>query len=1103
MPQNSLMRIDTRMAPWLSPLGSSPKVLLSTLLLMGTTLAQLQLPPGPPPLTLPAPGVPTKGRSEAMQTRIELGRRIRASSGDRAARAHFLEALAIAPRNPQALLELARIAKLDPEERWTWSYLYLLARANKNGRVALDKSERAILSEGLPALQNMVQKRAAAFQELLSYLRLLPKKGEKALGNGILARWTLDLLLQLAEPSPALRSELADKAPPLLQSIHPQQKKVLDALAKLATKAKLSKNTQAADVALPLRAAELLTGLAAQARFPKLKGPPPPKMDAYAKRGKAARARIRAALAVSAGPPLTLEALRKMDPKQQQEFTQAHRFWQTPGRALTPQKKYLCQTTCGYETLLGLVETAELHHRRLANWYGKDPFVYRQGRIFVVPDTADLESEGSPFWWAGGFQSGDRTRLKFSWGSISGLGRSLTHELTHRFDGAIYPGLPSWLSEGRAVWTAKSYGAAEDEHFIENRLDPWTVQTPFVRGYGGRGKFEKLLKGTIDDYRDNYTAGYALFCFLRLWPGEKGGSPLFAHKLGIYLKTVREGRRDPVGFFERTFADGRAGRPKKLAAFLKEWHRFLQACYQYCWGEKVPSLDKFSLRGKWGKRRGQVEDRPTWTWEHPRAEPWFGQIHAARAAALLEEAGAHKAAAAAACWAMTTDAYDRDTWQRGLDLLKEIGKKKEAWALAKLLAKKDAILRGRIKGSPVLAGLPKTKAWLKAERSIPGILWQRHLPQLAATLPRRLGIEGWIETGLTGFEERRVRGLWFEEDDGDLHVGRAKLRGKSGLKDKRAHQRHAFVRSLLWLPPGSYTFKTWVQPTTSFASGAIIVGYTRRDRGVRVHFSTGDFLFSIGKRETSDKKRQKEITFSIRGGWGRESQFPGSRPRKKLKFPSSVDGFNLEIQVRGPELTLLINGKETLHYLTPDLSTIEGNIGFAMGQGAIRLRDPRVSIQKSQAEKPPTLKILGSLKDQPLKGSLVLDLPRTPNGTIVLSLPQSKDPKIKQDPLKMLIQKSKVFAKRRGLHPQPILVLLPKSWDAKTKEFAKERCKSLRSEITFFEYQGGPPLLKTPWALFLDGNSVVREARPFSPKRGFPGGIETWARKYRVRQKNS
>ena len=43
--------------------------------------------------------------------------------------------------------------------------------------------------------------------------------------------------------------------------------------------------------------------------------------------------------------------------------------------------------------------------------------------------------------------------MRFSIGTIEGLGHGLTHELTHRFDGALFPGQPTWLVEGKAVWT--------------------------------------------------------------------------------------------------------------------------------------------------------------------------------------------------------------------------------------------------------------------------------------------------------------------------------------------------------------------------------------------------------------------------------------------------------------------------------------------------------------------------------------------------------------------------------------------------------------------------------------------------------------------------
>ena len=131
-----------------------------------------------------------------------------------------------------------------------------------------------------------------------------------------------------------------------------------------------------------------------------------------------------------------------------------------------------------------------------------------------MPEASGLESEGAPFWWAAGFQGGDTTTVRFSCGTIEGLGHLLTHELTHRFDGAIYPGIPSWLAEGKAVWTGGAYGKAEDETFVDAWADVGAIEAAFLKGYGDLGKFTKLISGTLDDYRDNYTAGFALYVYL-------------------------------------------------------------------------------------------------------------------------------------------------------------------------------------------------------------------------------------------------------------------------------------------------------------------------------------------------------------------------------------------------------------------------------------------------------------------------------------------------------------------------------------------------------------------------------------------------------------
>src|SRR5690606_29548560 len=120
--------------------------------------------------------------------------------------------------------------------------------------------------------------------------------------------------------------------------------------------------------------------------------------------------------------------------------------------------------------------------------YGQDPFLDRPGTVRIVPEAEGLEAEGVPYWWAGGFQSGDLTVLRFSASNIPDLGRGLTHELTHRFDGATYPGLPAWLMEGKAVWTGGAYDAMTDEEFIANDANAGTMDQTMRKGYGGVDK---------------------------------------------------------------------------------------------------------------------------------------------------------------------------------------------------------------------------------------------------------------------------------------------------------------------------------------------------------------------------------------------------------------------------------------------------------------------------------------------------------------------------------------------------------------------------------------------------------------------------------------
>jgi hypothetical protein len=132
---------------------------------------------------------------------------------------------------------------------------------------------------------------------------------------------------------------------------------------------------------------------------------------------------------------------------------------------LSADGRYRIETTAGIETLLSAARTVDLHHRRLVNWFERDPFENKVGLIRIVPGPADLESEAAPAWWVWGFQRGDETVIRSTWSSTGALGRKLMHHLTRRFDAAIHPGLPAWLAEGRAVWTAHAYGPSSDPAF--------------------------------------------------------------------------------------------------------------------------------------------------------------------------------------------------------------------------------------------------------------------------------------------------------------------------------------------------------------------------------------------------------------------------------------------------------------------------------------------------------------------------------------------------------------------------------------------------------------------------------------------------------------
>src|SRR5262249_18850862 len=154
----------------------------------------------------------------------------------------------------------------------------------------------------------------------------------------------------------------------------------------------------------------------------------------------------------------------------------------------------------------------------------------------------------------------------------------------------------------------------------------------------------------------------------------------------------------------------------------------------------------------------------------------------------------------------------------------------------------------------------------------------------------------------------------------------------TGTMDRAAYQRDAFVRTREWFSAGRYVITARMQVTTSFISGSVIIGYTRRDRNVRMDFNGGDFLYSIGAKE--GKTVFDGISATLRGF--RERAFPlhGSTPSLHVKFEPPTNAFLLRILVDGSEVHAYVNDKLIGTYHTTDGQAVEGYVGFASGHGA-------------------------------------------------------------------------------------------------------------------------------------------------------------------------
>jgi len=107
-------------------------------------------------------------------------------------------------------------------------------------------------------------------------------------------------------------------------------------------------------------------------------------------------------------------------------------------------------------------------------------------------------------------------------------------------------------------------------------------------------------------------------------------------------------------------------------------------------------------------------DEPTWSWARDRAEPFFGQGHAAAAGDVLAAAGLGAAAAAAWLASLACEGWSAHAAFAAADELQRLGRADAAAALRLLAAARFPSQAPAAAPTPLLPLLKQTKAYLDA-----------------------------------------------------------------------------------------------------------------------------------------------------------------------------------------------------------------------------------------------------------------------------------------------------------------------------------------------------------------------------------------------------
>lgn len=1034
------------------------------------------------------------------------------------------------PAVVEALIDLT-----DGERQAEWAHRHASLRTTSRGAYRPSGAVRRRLGNDDPHPAAIARARAAAADEVTRWLRRTAKNHASA---RLLARWTSALVARLTTDAPALAAEFGDvlnpMAAPGLDHVDPVVKPMMRVTAKAAS---------SGDLDFAIRTALTLRGLAAQAALPALVGPRPPPLKRAARAARRVD-ELRERVVSNESAWTTIAALEGMTPEERVQFSARHASPGNPAVCWSRSRRFRIETTCGAETLLLAARTIEYHHARLVRWFGEDPFEKEVGLVRIVPEYEHLESEGLHYWWAWGFQRAHQTVLRVAWATPAALGRSLTHELTHRFDQHFTPRMPAWLCEGRAVWTSHAFQRTTAKRFATIHAHPDPIDRAYRRYFGYEEELTTLIEGELADPRDNYSAGYALFVYLRFH--TKNGRAVFADALDRYMRSFGK-RVPPLRRFTRYFCDGKDGRPRGLRGFANRFGEWLSGFH---WFDRKPWTKRFdTIQPAW--EGDIVFDPATWSRRPRRAEPLFGEGHARTAARLLREAEDVAGAAEAARWALEVDNWTAETARETVELLRRVGDDTGAWVVQALAAERfDATPAVPPRPAPFLPKLPALERLRVALLDAASAYRARGFDRLAATLtrertaldgflglgartrkpvpagsvralPHAIGGYGFTESGLTHYEEHRVRGLWFEEAAG-LHVGRADpaSRAQTRTAERAARNKHAFVRSARWYAAGRRVIEATITPTTSYVSGAIVLGYRRRDHHVRVQFQMGDFEYAVGKVE----KRNDSHTFSSADVWVSEenerSDALGSLvPYEKLRFATARTSVAVKIVIDRDAIHVWFDGQPVGTYRTVDGHAIEGAIGFAVAYGALLVRDATVR-ETSAADAPlldppglapvaggRAIESIGTLRNRTTAG-----FPRHPHGTLVLWLP-TRPPQRGDDPVQVM--DTRLFAMRSSrdrlktlsrylsaTDERPAIVIAVPDCvdDARIATIRRRLGEGPGSGVVKHDWVHAvdrstePPTWPDTRLLYIDADGVLRVVASFGSHAGVPWRIRRWLR---------